>query len=76
MPDNTEEESIDFVRDSTERSLNHIVRHDNGIRGIVNIEAREDDKYNVKLHKGTSDEARVIEGVSKSKLMKMMEEQL
>lgn len=76
MPDNTESGSIDYIKQTTQQNLNHVVRHDPETKGIVNIEARTDGKFDVSLHTGTQDEARTIEGVSKDKLLKMMEEQL
>lgn len=76
MVDNTEEEALSHIKDITEQNLNHLVRHDGEIKGIVNIEARTDGSFNIKLHTGTEREATVIEGVSKEELIGMMEEQL
>lgn len=76
MADNTNSESMDHIKEQVSQSFNHIVRHDESTKGIVNIEANNDETFNVSLHDGTQSKARTIEGVSKERLLSMMEEQL
>jgi hypothetical protein len=76
MPDNTAEESIDHIQNTVEQHINHIVRHDPETKGVIQIESNIDETYDIKIHSGTENKARVIEGVSKDKLLSMMEEQL
>lgn len=68
--------SLEFIKQQIEKQCNHIVRQDHEIKGIINIEAKDDGSFNVKLHRGTQNEAVTIEDISKEKLLDMMEEQL
>lgn len=76
MPDNTDQESMDHIKETTEQNINHIVRHSPDTKGIINIEAKTNGEFNVTLHDGTQNRPRTIESISKDKLLKMMEEQL
>jgi len=76
MPDNTNEMSLQHINSITEENINHLVRHNSELKGIINIEARTDGTFNVVIHDGTENEARKVEGISKDKLLAMMEKQL
>jgi len=76
MPDNTEPETISHMKDIVEQELNHLVRHEQDVKGIINIKAKTDSTYDIELHDGSGSRARAIEDVSKDKLLELMEKQL
>lgn len=76
MVDNKEQKSIEHIKRVTEQNINHIVRTQEDIKGIVAIEARTDGSFDVTIHDGTEDKAITIESVDKSKLLNLMKEQL
>jgi hypothetical protein len=71
-----ENSSLEFIRNSIARAINHIVREDPETKGVVRIEPKTDGNFDVFIHRGTQSQAVVIEDVSKERLMSMMEEQL
>lgn len=64
------------MKDIVEQELNHLVRHENDTEGMINVRAKTDDTYDIELYNGNDSRARVIEGVSKEKLLELMEQQL
>lgn len=72
----TEKEHIDFLETEVSREINHIVRTKDGLKGVVNIEVRDDGEYGVTLHRGTEAEATEIENLDKKKLISMLENKL
>jgi len=40
MPDNTEPETISHMKDIVEQELNHLVRHEQDVEGIINIKSK------------------------------------
>jgi len=71
-----ENSSLEFIRNSVARAINHLVREDQDTKGVVRIEPKSDGNFDVYIHRGTQSEAVVIEDVSKERLMSMMEDQL
>lgn len=71
-----ENSSLEYIRNSVARAINHIVREDSETKGVVRIEPKTDGNYDIYIHRGTQSEAVVIQDVSKERLMSMMEEQL
>jgi hypothetical protein len=71
-----ENPNLDFIKETVEGEINQIVRADPKLKGVFNVEVQADGNYTVKLHDGTEGQARVIEDVSKSKLLDMMEDKL
>lgn len=76
MTDNSDSETISHMKDIVEQELNHLVRHDEDVEGIINITAKTNSTYDIELHDGSGSRARVIEGVGKDKLLELMEQQL
>lgn len=76
MPDKTSEETLDHMKDIVEQEINHLVRHQENTEGIIKITAKTDNTYDIELHNGSENRSKTIEGVSKSRLLKMMEKQL
>ncbi|EGQ44098.1 MAG: hypothetical protein J07AB43_01570 [Candidatus Nanosalina sp. J07AB43] len=76
MPDLTKEAALDHARDMKKQNTNHLVRHDPEIKGEVDIEVRSNGRFNVTVYKGTEEKPRVIEDISRNKLMSMLDSQL
>jgi len=76
MPDNTKEATMSHIKNSVSADLNHIVRHQSGTKGIINIEANTDGSFDVAIHKGTQSKPKRIENINKTKLIEMMQDQL
>lgn len=74
--DNKEPESLEFIDDIAGQAINHAVRHNEGIKGVVSIEIQTNGEYTVKVHRGTENQPMQIEGVSKERLLEMLEGQL
>lgn len=72
----TDEEHIDFIRGTCSQQLNHLVRSDSDLKGIVNIEVKDGGEFSIILHRGTESEATEIEGVDKEKLISLLKERL
>jgi len=76
VPDNTQAETISQMKSIVEQELNHLVRHEDDTEGMVNVRAKTDNTYDIELYDGNESKARVIEGVSKEKLLELIEQQL
>jgi hypothetical protein len=76
MTDNTETETISHMKDIVEQELNHLVRHEENVEGIINIRSKTDNLYDIELHDGKNTRSQTIEDVSKDELIKLMEKQL
>lgn len=70
------DQNLDFIENIVDQQMNHIVREDESVKGTFNIEVRSDGRYNIKLYKGTENNARTIEDISKAKLMELIEDKL
>lgn len=70
------DKSLEFLKKQIEQQTNHVVRNDEEIKGIVDITAKNDGTFNIRLHRGTENEAVEIEDIDKERLISMMEEQL
>ena len=76
MPDFTEDQSIQHVRDMKTKNTNHLVQHDADMSGEVDIEVLNDGRYNVIVHKGTDHEPQTVENVSKNELVQLIKDRL
>lgn len=68
--------NLDFIKENVETEIQHIVRADEDLKGVFNIEVQSDGQFNIKLHDGTESEARTIESVSKEKLLELLKSKL
>jgi len=71
----SEKEHKDLIENQTSRQLNHLVRTDDELKGIINVEVKHGE-FNIKIHKGTEAEATSIEGLNKQKLIELFEEKV
>lgn len=71
-----ERSSLEYIRKSVGRAINHIITEDSDTKGVVRVEAKSDGNFDVFIHRGTQPEPVIIEDVSKEKLLNMMEDQL
>jgi len=76
MVDNTEEATTDHVRRTVDNHQSHLVRHSEGTEGVVEIVRKSDGIFDIRLHDGSDSEATTIEGISKDKMISLMEEKL
>lgn len=70
------DQNIEFIEKQSESIINHLVRQDQNLKGVVSIEAQVDETYNIKLHRGTENKARTIENVDKDELIDMIKDNL
>jgi hypothetical protein len=67
---------IGHIQRTVDEHQNQIVRNDETLDGIISIQRNSDDTYDIRLCDGTESEATLIEGVTKSKLLDMIEKKL
>jgi hypothetical protein len=76
MPENTERENLNHIRDLNTKNTNHLVRNDPELQGEVDIEVRINGRFDITVYKGDSNEPRKIENITKQKLMELIDDQL
>jgi hypothetical protein len=76
MPDNTESQSLNHIKDAKTQHTNYLVRNDPELQGEVDIEVRINGRFDVTVYKGDSNEPRKIENITKQKLMELIDDQL
>lgn len=76
MPDKTKEQSLSHVEDIKSQNTNHLVQHKPELKGEVDIEVRQNGRFNIIVYKGTDNKRRKIEDISKNEMLDMIREQL
>ena len=76
MPDNTESQSLNHIKDAKTQHTNYLVRNDPELQGEVDIDVRTDGRFDVTVYKGDSHEPKKVEDISKKRLLELLDDQL
>lgn len=70
------EEHLDFTEDKVQELVNHIIRHDEGTKGSVRIDAKHEGDYDITVHTGPEKDITKIRGVDKEKVLELIDSNL